>query len=180
MKLLALFLYLFIFSNANAQDYKLIEELKRAENKNRATQLAKQIVAITPIKYRLFSTKESHNAGILRFRFVQAELTDEDLEKARFTEAQRSAFITIDFSFYNAGEDINAARPEFITYKLNEITAAYPELFAIWKNFFKPEAESETTKSDFKSQLLKDPERRIDIQIFHTETGWLLRNKSLN
>ncbi|AWI26619.1 hypothetical protein [Flavobacterium pallidum] len=172
-----LFAVLF-FTKSFSQDYKLIEESKHVQNKTRATEIAQQFVATSNGKFRLYTTKESYNAGILRFRFVQNELTDEDLKNGNFTEAQRQAFITVDFSFYNGGEDVNAPRPEYVTYKLNEITASYDDLFVIWKSFFKPHADFETTKTDAKSQYLKDPEKRIDIYIFHAESGWALRNLS--
>lgn len=180
MKFLPLLVTLLFATNMHAQDYRLIEEMKRVADKERATAIAKQLVSVTPAKYRLIFTKESVNAGILRFRFVPDIISDADLENKKFTEEQRAAFITIDFSFYNAGEDKNAERPAFITYKLNEINCAYPEMFAIWKNFFKPTAESETTLTDFKSQHLKEPENKIDVYIFQTETGWAFRNLSLN
>ncbi|AWA30454.1 hypothetical protein HYN48_10350 [Flavobacterium magnum] len=174
---LLLFALLFVARSA-AQDYKLIEEMKHVPNKARATEIAEQLVATANGKFRLYTTKESYNAGILRFRFVQSELSDNDLKNGNFTEAQRQAFITIDFSFYNAGEDVNAPRPESVTYKLNEITAAYDDLFPIWKTFFKPHAEYELAKTDARSQYLKDAEKRIDIYIFHAESGWALRNLS--
>ncbi|WP_298154838.1 hypothetical protein [Flavobacterium sp.] len=178
MKHLFLFLVFLSTVAAPAQDYKLIENAKRAESKETAAQIANLLVSAAPSKYRLYTMKESQNAGVLRFRFVQQSLTDEDLKNGNFTEAQRQAFITIDFSFYNAGEDINAVRPEFVTYKLNEITAMYDELFAMWKTFFKPQADFEKTKTDANSQYLKDAAKKIDIYIFHAESGWTLRNLS--
>lgn len=178
MKFPFLLLLVFSFTKIFSQDYPLIEELKHVQNKERAAQIAEQFVASANGKYRLYATKESFNAGILRFRFVQKELTDEDLKNGNFTEAQRQAFITIDFSFYNAGEDTNAPRPDSVTYKLNEITAAYDDLFPIWKRFFKPLADYEAAKTDAKSQYLKDPAKKIDIYIFHAEAGWALRNLS--
>jgi hypothetical protein len=178
MKFPFLFFVVFCFTKSFSQNYQLIEESKHVPSKERATQIAEQFVSPANGKFRLYNTKESYNAGILRFRFVQKELTDEDLKNGNFTEAQRQAFITIDFSFYNAGEDVNAPRPDSVTYKLNEITAAYDDLFPIWKSFFKPQADYETAKTDTKSQYLKDPEKKIDIYIFHTESGWALRNLS--
>lgn len=181
MKYFFLFIVLSLITTAGySQNYKLIEEMKHVADKDRATAIVKQLVSVTPKKYRLIFTKESINAGILRFRFVPYEITDADLENKKFTEQQRASFITIDFSFFNAGEDRNAERPAFITYKLNEINCAYPELFAIWKNFFRGDVTSEITLTDFKSQHLKEPEKKIDIYIHQTEEGWSLRNMSAN
>jgi len=181
MKFFTLLPILLLFITVgHAQNYKLIEEMKHVADKERATAIAEELVSVTPKKYRLIFAKESVNAGILRFRFVPNEITDADLENKKFTEQQRASFITIDFSFFNAGEDKNAVRPAFITYKLNEINCAYPELFAIWKNFFRGDVESEITLTDFKSQHLKEPEKKIDIYIYQTEEGWALRNMSIN
>jgi len=179
MKIVGLIIALLCFTTGYNQNYKLIEEMKHVANKDRATEIAKELVSVTSVKYRLIFAKESQNAGILRFRFAPAELTDVQLE-GKITDEQRAKLITIDFSFFNAGEDSKVDRPAFITYKLNEINCSYPELFAIWKNFFKTGAESEITRTDFKSQHLKEPENKIDIYIFQTETGWSLRNLSLN
>ena len=161
---------------ACAQNYKLIEEMRAVATKERAAQIGNEMIASTPTKYRLFTVKESQNAGILRLRYIPAELSDPDMEKGNFTEKQRSTFITVDFSFYNASEDRNAERPATITYKLNQITANYLDLFPIWKKFFRFDANFEKTITDFKMQHLKESEKKIDVYIFQTETGWALRN----
>jgi len=175
MKVLHLLITFLFINSINAQDFKLIEELKFVKDKERVAQICNTIIASAATKYRLFTTKESFNAGILRLRYVPAELSDADLQAGKFTEEQRLMFITIDFSFYNAGEDVNAVRPEVITYKFNVITANYVDLFPIWKKFFKPEATFEETKTDVKLQHLKDRDKNIDLYITQTETGWALR-----
>ncbi|MGK4568301.1 hypothetical protein [Flavobacterium sp. 3HN19-14] len=176
MKAALYFFVLLLSTFANAQNYKLIEELRAVATKDRAIAIGNEMIAATPTKYRLYVTKESINAGIFRLRYIPAELTDADMTNGNFTEKQRSTFITIDFSFYNAGEDINAVRPAVITYKLNEITANYLDLFPIWKKYYKPDANFEKTITDFKMQHLKETDKKIDVYIFQTETGWALRN----
>lgn len=175
MKNLFLLLALIFSFNAIAQDYKLIEEIRLVDTKKRVTDICNSLVASTPTKFRLFNTKESFNAGILRLRYVPIELSDADLNAGKFTEEQRQRFITIDFSFYNAGEDANAPRPDKVPYKFNQIAGAYPEIFAIWKKFFKPSATFEEAKTDAKLQYLTDRERNIDIFITQTEYGWALK-----
>jgi hypothetical protein len=144
--------------------------------KERVVEIGNEIITATPTKFRLFTVKESQNAGILRLRFIPTELTDMDMQKGNFTEKQRSDFITIDFSFYNASEDPTVSRPNVITYKLNQITANYLDLFPIWKKYFKADADFEKTITDFKMQHLKEADKKIEVYIFQTETGWALRN----
>ena len=176
MKAALIFSVLFLSTFASAQNYGLIGELRAVSDKDRAIEIGNELITATPTKYRLYVTRESQNAGIFRLRYIPEELTDGDMERGNFTEKQRSTFITIDFSFYNAGEDINAQRPSVITYKLNEITANYLDLFPIWKKYFKSDANFEKTITDYNMQHLKDTDRKIDVYIFQTETGWALRN----
>lgn len=166
----AFLIILFICGFTQAQDFEYLESLKSIETIDQAEKLAKDIASYSKNKMRLYKQKDFSDRGIYVFKFVPADLTDDQVSEMDNIDKE---FIQVRFLYFNVGENKDLEIKGKKTFKLSEVQTKYLNLFPYWQKYFKPEANLERTIEDHKSQRLA--QNGIEAYISKRDDIWTLR-----
>ncbi|GGB82870.1 hypothetical protein GCM10007424_23620 [Flavobacterium suaedae] len=175
MKKLLLFALLIISLSLQAQNKGYITGLKKLTLQE-TSEIASEIASYSNMKLRLYEVKETPAIQTLSYKYVPAELTDEQVSHYKYSAEQAKSFIIVDFSFYMDGENKDLGNIGAKQYRLNEVKAKYKVVFTYWKKYFRPDAELVTTINSYKHQRFKDYESKIDSYIRKNGDIWELHN----
>lgn len=164
MKKILLFITLLQIVFCQAQDYAYLNNLKLM-GIGQTERVAEDFFAAARVNYKLYKSREIKEQNSYMLQYVPAELTDEEIKEK--IEMRAKGFSVI-FKFEHVGAN----------YRLTEIITAYRLIFPFWRKYFNPDANAETTKSDYRKQEIKDVSRKIYFYIQRYDNVWRLYNHS--
>lgn len=164
MKKLLLLIAILQIGFCQAQDYAYLNNLKLM-GIEQTEKVAEDFFAAARGKYKLYKTREIKEQNSYTLQYVPAELTDGEIKEK--IEMRTKGFSVV-FKFEHVGPN----------YRLTEIISAYRLIFPFWKKYFNPDANAETTKSDYRKQEVKDISRKIYFYIQRYDNVWRLYNHS--
>lgn len=174
MKTLFLTVALLVISFAQAQDFSFINSANKADETT-ALQIAQNIASNAKTKFRLYKAKENKSKDGFRVVYAPDGTTDEQIKE----QGDYKGCLIVDFAIFYDGKSAELQTPGTKTYKLQEVTASYLDVFPSWQKYFKPDAEVTKTVTDFKSQNLRDSDKKINFRMQKVEDNiWTLYNQS--
>lgn len=117
------------------------------------------------VNYKLYKASEIKEQNAYALEYVPAELTNEEIKEK--IDKQVKGFSVI-FKFKHVGPN----------YRLIEIVTTYSLIFPFWKKYFKPNADFDITKEDYREQEVKDAQEKIYFYIQKFYNVWRLYNHS--
>ncbi len=163
---------------AQAQDIGYLQKLKALPSEADALNVANEIASYSKVELRIYKTIDSPTQKNLRYVFAPAQLSDKEISGRTYNEGQPNIFTTIDFVYYNEGENSDLEKTGVKKYRLSTVQTMYLNLFPYWKQYFNPSADTEKTLTDYKSQHVKDIPNAINYYIQKQGGSWVLKNQS--
>lgn len=164
MKKLFLFAFVFIVALAQAQDFKTISSFDSIPTNVEAISMAQTVANLAPTKMRMLTAKDFADDNAYLVRFVPAAMTDQQYNK--LGSSAQEAMLTVRFD--KVGQ----------SFKFKQVSGEYSEILPFWKMYFRPNADSEKTRSDLKLQKLVDRANNADYYFQEDDERWILRNQS--
>lgn len=168
-----LILLLLFTGFANAQDYKIINQLKSTDF-DTCLKLADQMKLSAKNSYHLYKYKEFEKEGILKIVYAPEGITDEQLNISH----DYSNCLVIEFKIYYEGNNESLEKKGNKKYSFERLEAKYLDVFPTWQKWFKPDADAEKTLQDSNSRELRDYDKNIQFYIEKNANNWSLRNDS--
>jgi len=178
MKKLLLLAGFLIGTLAHSQDVSYLQKLKALPSEADALKVANEIVSFSKVQLRLYQTIDSPTQKNLRYVFAPANLSDKEISGRTYDQVQANVYTTVDFVYFNEGENVDLEKTGIKKYRLSTVQATYLNLFPFWKEYFNPSADTEKTLTDYKSQHVKDVPNAVNYYIQKQGNSWVLKNQS--
>lgn len=164
MKRLLLLSAIFAVELMHGQDFKTIQSFNQIQTTNDAVTMAQTVANLAPTKMRMLTAKDFADDNAYLVRFVPASMTDQQYNK--LGSSAQEAMLTVRFD--KVGQ----------SFKFKQVSGEYSEILPFWKMYFRPNADSEKTRSDLKLQKLVDRANNADYYFQEDDERWILRNQS--
>jgi hypothetical protein len=164
MKKITLLTVLLIGVMLQAQNINKMQSLNSGDLST-ALKLAAEMNGIAKTGYHLIAYKEYEQEHGLLVVYGPDGITKEELNRTR----DFSKCLVLQFRVEGSQSK---------SYKLDKMTATYNDVFAVWKEWFRPTAEADATLKDYRSREFRDDDRKVQFYIQQTGTNWTLRNDS--
>jgi hypothetical protein len=176
MKKLLLLASLLIVSLVHAQDFNYLASLNNIPTDTEALKIAQNIASAQTKSVRLLNAKEFTEDHVYAVRFVPTEMTNEQYDK--LDQYAQSKFLTVIFSINYIGENENLEQKGVKTYKFKQLKGTYLQIFPVWKKYYHPDADLESTLTNSKMQKFIDFPKKLDFYIQDDDDLWILYNQS--
>jgi hypothetical protein len=155
-------------------NYPYLASLKKIANEAECLNIANDLALLQTKKLRLLKVKDLPDQKYYIIKYVPEEMTDAQYQT--LTGDEKEALFTVRFSYWNEGENADLEIKGIKTYRFNQVTGSYLQLFSIWKKYCKYDANLEETQEKGTNNLTAS-DKDINIMFYKYHNSWLILNR---
>jgi hypothetical protein len=155
-----------VFNHPNAEYIYSLSKMTETT----AREFADRIAFSGKTKREFFIIKENSRMYVIKYidKNVNAVTRDQILKG----NIDCKECMNVSFYIYYKGENKALEIPGVKALKFNDVWGRYLDLFPVWKNVFKPEADIESTVGDYKSKEVIHRPTNVNFKFNESDSQW--------